>query len=40
MNRKPILIERVSTDRSKTELEYAIDIKTILDIYHYQPFRY
>ena len=31
---KTYFIERVSTDRSKTELEYAIDIKTILDIYH------
>ena len=26
--------ERISTIRTKTELEYAIDIKTILDIYH------
>lgn len=26
--------ERVATVRTKTELEYAIDIKTILDIYH------
>ena len=26
--------ERVATVRPKTELEYAIDIKTILDIYH------
>ena len=26
--------ERVSTIWTKTELEYAIDIKTILDIYH------
>ena len=27
-------IERISTVRTKTELEYAVDIKTILDIYH------
>ena len=27
-------IERLSTVRTKTELEYAIDIKTVLDIYH------
>ena len=26
--------ERISTIRTKTELEYAIDIKTILDIHH------
>ena len=31
---KTYFIERVSTDRSKTELEYAIDLKTILDIHH------
>lgn len=31
---KIYFIERVSTIRTKTELEYAIDIKTILDIYH------
>ncbi|MDO5135423.1 MAG: type III pantothenate kinase [Eubacteriales bacterium] len=27
-------IERLSTVRTKTELEYAVDIKTVLDIYH------
>ncbi|MDO4647142.1 MAG: type III pantothenate kinase [Eubacteriales bacterium] len=27
-------IERISTVRTKTELEYAVDLKTILDIYH------
>lgn len=27
-------IERLSTVRTKTELEYAIDLKTVLDIYH------
>ena len=30
-------IERLSTDRSKTELEYAIMIKNVLDIYQIQP---
>jgi type III pantothenate kinase len=27
-------IERLSTVRTKTELEYAVDLKTVLDIYH------
>lgn len=31
---KTHFIERISTVRTKTELEYAVDIKTILDIYH------
>ncbi|MCI5902180.1 MAG: type III pantothenate kinase [Blautia sp.] len=31
---KTCFIERISTVRTKTELEYAVDIKTILDIYH------
>ena len=31
---KTHFIERVSTDRSKTELEYAIVIKNVLDLYH------
>lgn len=26
--------ERLSTVRTKTELEYAVDLKTVLDIYH------
>lgn len=30
-------IERFSTVRIKTELEYAIDIKSVLDIYHVCP---
>lgn len=30
-------IERLSTVRIKTELEYAIDIKSVLDIYHICP---
>ncbi len=32
--KKTYFIERISTVRTKTELEYAVDIKTILDIYH------
>mgnify|MGYP001067140835 FL=1 len=31
---KTYFIERLSTVRTKTELEYAVDLKTILDIYH------
>lgn len=30
-------IERVSTDCTRTELEYAIDIKNVLDIYQVSP---
>ena len=30
-------IERISTVRTKTELEYAVDIKTILDIHNILP---
>lgn len=33
---KTYFIERLSTDRSKTELEYAIMIKNVLDIYQIQ----
>lgn len=29
-------IERMSTDRKKTELEYAVSIKNIMEIYHIQ----
>lgn len=32
-NGKRLFIERLSTVRTKTELEYAVDIKTVLDIY-------
>ncbi len=32
--RECIFVERLSTVRTKTELEYAIDIKSVLDIYH------
>ena len=31
---KCIFVERLSTVRTKTELEYEIDIKNVLDIYH------
>lgn len=31
---KTYFVERLSTVRTKTELEYAVDIKTVLDIYH------
>lgn len=31
---KCLFVERLSTVRTKTELEYAIDIKNVLDIYH------
>ncbi len=30
---KPISL-RLSTVRTKTELEYAVDLKTVLDLYH------
>ena len=36
-NEKCHFIERLSTVRIKTELEYAIDIKSVLDIYHVCP---
>lgn len=32
--KKTLFVERLSTVRTKTELEYAIDIKNVLDIYH------
>ena len=31
---KCVFVERISTVKTKTELEYAIDIKNVLDIYH------
>ncbi len=31
---KTYFIERLSTVRTKTELEYAVDLKTVVDIYH------
>ena len=33
-DKKTYFIERLSTIKTKMELEYAIDIKTILDIHH------
>ena len=29
-----LFVERLSTVRTKTELEYAFDVKNVLDIYH------
>ena len=34
--RRIYLTERISTSHTKTELEYAVDIKIILDLYHIQ----
>ncbi len=34
---KTYFIERLSTVRTKTELEYAVDIKTVLDLYRIHP---
>ena len=34
---KTCFVDRLLTVRTKTELEYAIDIKTVLDIYHLSP---
>ena len=36
-SKKTYFIERISTDRSKTELEYAVMIKNVLDIYSIDP---
>lgn len=36
-NEKPVFIERLSTVRTKTEIEYAVDMKTLLDIYKIKP---
>ena len=33
-DKKTYFIERLSTNRTKTELEYAVDLKNVLDIYH------
>mgnify|MGYP002800734563 FL=1 len=32
--KKCLFVERLSTVRTKTELEYAFDVKNVLDIYH------
>ena len=34
---KILFTERLSTVRTKTELEYAVDIKTVLELYHTSP---
>lgn len=34
---KTYFVERVATVRTKTELEYAIDLKIVLDLYHIDP---
>ena len=36
-NRKKVFIERLSTVKTKTEAEYAIDLKIILDIHRIDP---
>lgn len=36
-NRKKVFIERLSTVKTKTEAEYAIDLKIILDLYRIDP---
>ena len=36
-SQRTYFVERLSTVRTKTELEYAIDIKTVLDIYGIDP---
>ena len=35
-----MFVERISTVKTKTELEYAIDIKNVLDIYHIKKGRF
>ena len=35
-----VFVERLSTVKTKTELEYAIDIKNVLDIYHIKKDRF
>ena len=32
-----LFVERVSTDHKKTELEYAISLKNVLEIYDIKP---
>ena len=33
----PLFVERISTDRIKTDLEYAVTLKTILELHHIAP---
>ena len=34
-SKQTYFIERLSTVRTKTELEYAVDLKTVLDLYQF-----
>lgn len=34
---QPLFVERISTDSIKTDLEYAVSLKTVLEIHHYDP---
>lgn len=34
---KTYFVERLSTDKSKTALEYAVGFKTVLEVYHIDP---
>lgn len=36
-NEKTLFVERLSTDATKTELEYAISFKNVLELYHINP---
>ena len=36
-NREIFFIERLSTDTTKTEMEYAIDLKILLELNHILP---
>lgn len=36
-NKKVLFLERLSTVRTKTELEYAIDLKNIMDLHDIRP---
>lgn len=36
-NKKVLFVERLSTIRTKTELEYAIDLKNIMDLHDIRP---
>ena len=36
-NEKTLFVERLSTDTTKTELEYAISFKNVLELYHINP---
>lgn len=36
-DRKTYFVERVTTNHNKTDLEYAVNIKSILELYHISP---